>query len=771
MSDLARDNLENKNDVISTGTLKHYVGFSLDNWIAFDFEWVSTKQKKDVCKKPLTPKYEKQTSGTSTTSIETMEEIVTFGYEDSNGNKGVVDITDYHTSTDPIRELQFAIKEKLLKYRYCFGWGSKSIKTRNKQLGRWEGINGDLAVLDANFRRHNVQSIVSYDKFTGTPYIAKKMATKTVDIDLLKVFAKPLVKNVIFKNRYKTLALQEVSIALLGYGKLGNKLGGNLEIMSIEERKSYCNYDAHLVTELIKIENGNILKIMKVIADHTGLRLEEVCHKGMTGIWAKIMNDAISKKAALVGLTNIPNILRKLYFKTYSQSVQAFDNEEEGLDNLESNSEEDDNGGDESDDPLEFDFVNSRNYCYNQKPLQRIAAKDNNALKYKGGVVLEPNRGLHTAVHVFDVTSLYPTMIIKYDLSPETVNCTCCKNNPKKKVPSDIINDLVYALKEGDYWICQRRQGLFPKLLQQLTEQRIKCKNSGQELESLAIKSIINSGYGVFGHPYFKYYDPRVAELVTAYGRNTLLTMKNISANLGFEVLYGDTDSLFVKNLARPKDATAFIQECKNKLDIEVTHERLFSKLILVGKKHYVGIPSESNKESVIKGMEGIKSDRPKFIQLAFMQVVNDIRNDINPIPKLKLAVEDLNHRRVPADMLEMSLVLKKNPQEYANDCKQRTLGTKLGLRKGDILIYYKSYVEESIHNTNSEPLRTTKVVSDSDNPDDISYFKYKEMLLKSVKDILEILGYDVERELLNNHKLKLNDSVYFSKKEDYHII
>ena len=468
------------------------------------------------------------------------------------------------------------------------------------------------------------------------------------------------------------------------------------------------------------------------------------------------MNDAISKKAALVGSTNIPNILRKMYFKTYSQSVQAYDNEEEGLDNLESNSEEDDNGGNESDDPLEFDYVNSLSYCYDQKSLQQIAAKDNNALKYKGGVVLEPNRGLHIAVHVFDVTSLYPTMIIKYDLSPETVNCTCCRNNPKKKVPSDIINDLVYALKEGDYWICQ------------LTEQRIRYKNSGLELESLAIKSIINSDHGVFGHPYFKYYDPRVAELVTAYGRNTLLTMKNIAANLGFEVLYGDTDSLFVKNLAKPKDKTAFIQECKNKLDIEVTHERIFSKLILVGKKHYVGIPLERDNEPVIKGMEGIKSDRPKFIQRTFMQLVNDIRNDINPIPKLKLAVEDLNHRRVPPDTLAMSLVLRKNPEEYANDCKQRRLGTKLGLRKGDILTYYKSYVEESIHYTISEPPRTTKVVSDSDNPGDISYFKYKEMLLKSVKDILEILGYDVERKLLNNHKLKLSDSAYFSKKEDY---
>jgi hypothetical protein len=52
---------------------------------------------------------------------------------------------------------------------------------------------------------------------------------------------------------------------------------------------------------------------MQVIANHTGLRLEEVYHKGMTGIWTKILNDAISKKVALVGYENLPITLRKLY--------------------------------------------------------------------------------------------------------------------------------------------------------------------------------------------------------------------------------------------------------------------------------------------------------------------------------------------------------------------------------------------------------------------------------------------------------------------------
>ena len=139
-------------------------------------------------------------------------------------------------------------------------------------------------------------------------------------------------------------------------------------------------------------------------------------------------------------------------------------------------------------------------------------------------------------------------MIIKYNLSPETVNCSCCRNDLKaKQLCSEILNDCNHIPeKDGCYWICQRKRGLFAKILQQLTEERIKYKNAGLKIESQAIKALINSGYGVFGHPYFKYYDPRVAELVTAFGRQTLMKMVEISAKFDFNVLYGDTDSLFV---------------------------------------------------------------------------------------------------------------------------------------------------------------------------------------------------------------------------------
>lgn len=88
--------------------------------------------------------------------------------------------------------------------------------------------------------------------------------------------------------------------------------------------------------------------------------------------------------------------------------------------------------------------------------------------------------------------------------------------------------------------------------------------------------------------------------------------------------------------------------------------------------------------------MEGIKSDRTGFIHRVFRQLVDDIKNDIDPIPNLRQAFQQLDSRQVPVGLLAISLVLRKNPEEYGQICKQSLLGGRLGLRKGDPLVYYK---------------------------------------------------------------------------------
>ncbi len=182
-----------------------------------------------------------------------------------------------------------------------------------------------------------------------------------------------------------------------------------------------------------------------------------------------------------------------------------------------------------------------------------------------------------------------------------------------------------------------------------------------------------------------------------------------------------------------------------------VIHEKTYQKLILVGRKHYLVFPSDKNQDPTIKGMEGIKSDRPEFIQTTFRDMVKDIKNDVNPIPKLIQAFEEIDKRSVPKERLSISIVLKRDPEDYAHDDKQKRLGTKLGLKKGDSLIYYKCDKQEITGDSKGK--QRTRTVNESEDPNDISYAKYKELLLNSVKDLLEILGYNVDKDRLPKKK------------------
>jgi len=361
---------------------------TIGSWIAFDLEW---EPEPITTRKNVTP-HPELTSATS--DPPEYQRITTFAYEDSYGNTKAIDITDFVSYQNPSKEFLLAIKNKLLLYDYCFAWGSKAVKYKNEKSGDLEGINGDLVVLDTNFRLNGIESVVRYDKFTGIPYIkcSNSNSSYPTDIDLLKVFAKLLVKYVIFKNRYKSLHLHDVSTALLGYGKLSS--GKEVINLSVVERNAYCLQDAHIVADLVRVDNGDIMKIMQVISKHTGLTLDEVCHKGMTAIWNKILNNSISKRISLIGYDNIPSVLRKLYS---NQSHMYYTNTNENFDtDLEEEDEEDELEKDEKEhyDEREDNFQQESIHYKRRKGSASNSPKQV-FRKYKGAVVLEPKRGLH----------------------------------------------------------------------------------------------------------------------------------------------------------------------------------------------------------------------------------------------------------------------------------------------------------------------------------------------------------------------------------------
>ena len=205
-----------------------------------------------------------------------------------------------------------------------------------------------------------------------------------------------------------------------------------------------------------------------------------------------------------------------------------------------------------------------------------------------------------------------------------------------------------------------------------------------------------------------------------------------------FKIVYGDTDSIFVTNVKKENDIMKFIAECSILLDIDIEPSEVFKKLLIIKKKHYIGILEYENIEPVIKGMEGIKGDRPVWINKIEKQFAEDIKNGKDPTLNISNQYRALQSGLVPLEELLIKGILQKDPNEYPKNRVQRVVGTELHSSKGDTIKYYKSDIAGG----------------GTSNPNLISRRKYLEMLRTTVEDSLKIMGYDYMKDIVGCKKL-----------------
>jgi DNA polymerase-2 len=151
----------------------------------------------------------------------------------------------------------------------------------------------------------------------------------------------------------------------------------------------------------------------------------------------------------------------------------------------------------------------------------------------QGGHVLEPEPGLHANVWVFDFKSLYPSIIRTFNIDPVSYV-------PQPQPDLDLIRTT-----EGAF---RREPAILPRLLDELFPRREAAKRRGDDVAAHAIKILMNSFYGVLGTSACRFSDPALANSITGMGKQLLLWSKQWFESRGFRVLYGDTDSLFVRS-------------------------------------------------------------------------------------------------------------------------------------------------------------------------------------------------------------------------------
>jgi len=235
--------------------------------------------------------------------------------------------------------------------------------------------------------------------------------------------------------------------------------------------------------------------------------------------------------------------------------------------------------------------------------------------RIKGAFVMDPKPGIYDWVAVLDFKSLYPSIIRTYNIDP----ISHAKGGPIKAPNGETFAD---------------DEGILPEIIEILWKERDKAKKEKDDAKSYAIKIIMNSFYGVIANPSCRFYSLKMGNAITAFARETIKETAMLIENDGYEVLYGDTDSVFVDMKTTDFGASEKLgQEISAKINkhfqkkvaelgrksfLELEFEKMFKVLMLPkvrggesgAKKRYAGLLIKDGKEEIkVTGMEIVRRD------------------------------------------------------------------------------------------------------------------------------------------------------------------
>ncbi len=287
---------------------------------------------------------------------------------------------------------------------------------------------------------------------------------------------------------------------------------------------------------------------------------------------------------------------------------------------------------------------------------------------YAGGLVLSPKPGLHENIAVLDFKSMYPNIMITYNLSPDTY---IAPNEPEPESG-------VYVAPEVGYRFRKAPPGFYKEALTYLIKVRGSIRQKMKPLNpktieyhvldarQKAVKIITNAAYGYAGWVGARWYIKPVAEAASAWGRHIILTASQMAEKAEIQVVYGDTDSLFLSydKIKVQKLEEEIKRDLKLDVDVGEVYKRIF---FTEAKKRYAGLRQDGSLDIV--GLEVIRGDWAEVAKKVQEHVLKIILNEPSPkraIDYVRSVIEDLRHRKVPLHDLIIWKTLTKPPENYA---------------------------------------------------------------------------------------------------------
>jgi DNA polymerase I len=537
-----------------------------------------------------------------------------------------------------------------------------------------------------------------------------------IHIDLYRTFDNRSIQIYAFSRAYTDHTLNAISEALLGDTKV--EFDGDIADLPIQKLAEYCLKDADLTFRLTNFNDNLLMKLLVVIARIGRLSVDDIARFGVNQ-W-----------------------IRGILYYEHRQRNELIPSRKE----------------------LEEKGTASTTAVIKEK-------------KYRGGEVIEPTPGIHFNVVILDFASLYPSIIKVHNLSYETINCPheSCKET---------------RIEGTTHWVCKQRKGLTSLLIGSLRDLRVnyykylaKDKTLPPEERQLynvvsqATKVILNAAYGVMGADIFPLYCLPVADSIAAIGRTTIHKAIDKCRELGIEVIYSDTDSIFLKD-----PSSTSVEEmsswARNTLgvDLEVDKEYryvVFSEL----KKNYLGVKPDGTVD--VKGLTGKKSHTPPFIRNAFYDILailgkvgtqKDFESAKDSIKKVVVqSAHDLESHKIPLEDLSFNVMINKSLLTYGKkDGKTmdgrdtykglpqhikaaKMLEGKRELKAGDVISYVKIKTGDGV-----KPVELAK-------PEEIDTEKYLETMESTFEQILSALNFDF-KSVLGKPRQQSLDELFWSR-------
>ncbi len=299
----------------------------------------------------------------------------------------------------------------------------------------------------------------------------------------------------------------------------------------------------------------------------------------------------------------------------------------------------------------------------------------------KGGLVYTPIAGLHEHVAELDFTAMYPSIMVNFNVSPETVGSSCCEG---ERIP------------ELETHICRHRQGLVPETLAPLLEKRGRYKSLMRELPQddprveayrrrySAHKWLLVTCFGYLGYKNARFGRIEAHEAVNAYGREALLQTKELVEARGFRVLHIYVDGLWIYKpgaVNRP-DYETLLDEIHQKTGLQIGLEGIYRWLAFLPSRteprvavanRYFGAYEDGSLK--VRGIEARRRDTPEFIkatQLGMLEILADGRDAAGFRAAIPQAIafagerlRDLRAGEVPTRQLVVTNRLSRRPEEY----------------------------------------------------------------------------------------------------------